>query len=78
VQIAVKETPVKEAALYDRMGFHAVEPNGYIEARVIAEIQDWFAGRGLIPEPVDVERIIDRQYLEYAVQRLGAIPDPYR
>jgi NitT/TauT family transport system substrate-binding protein len=78
VQIAVAETPVKEAALYDRMGFHAVEPNGYVDARVVAEMQDWFASKGFIPEPVDVEKIVDRQYLEYAVQRLGALPDPYR
>jgi NitT/TauT family transport system substrate-binding protein len=78
VQIAVNETPVKDAALYDRMGFHAVEPNGYVDASVVAEVQDWFASKGFIPEPVDVERVIDRQYLEYAVGRLGALPDPYR
>jgi NitT/TauT family transport system substrate-binding protein len=78
VDIAVKETPVKDAALYDRMGFHAVEPNGYIDASVVAELQDWFASRGQIPEPVDVSRIIDRQYLDYALQRLGTLPDPYR
>jgi len=78
IQIAVKETPVKEAALYEKMGFHAVEPNGYIDAAVVAEMQDWFAGRGLIPEPVDVSKVIDRQYLDYALQRLGTLPDPYR
>jgi NitT/TauT family transport system substrate-binding protein len=78
IQIAVKETPVKEAALYEKMGFHAVEPNGYVDAAVVAEMQDWFASRGLIPETVDVNKVIDRQYLDYALQRLGTLPDPYR
>ena len=77
-QIAVKENLVADPSLLDRMGVHAVEPNGYIDVPVIAEVQDWYAGQGLIPQPVDVSTMVDRQYLDYALQRLGTLPDPYR
>ena len=46
IQIAVKETTVKDPALYERMGSHAVEPNGYLDVPVIADMQDWYVRRG--------------------------------
>jgi NitT/TauT family transport system substrate-binding protein len=78
IQIAVKETTVKDPALYERIGSHAVEPNGFLDVPVIADMQDWYVRQGLIPQPVDVNALVDRQYLDYALQRLGTLPDPYR
>jgi hypothetical protein len=74
----VKETTVKDPALYERMGSHAVEPNGYLDVPVIADMQDCYVRQGLIPQPVDVNALVDRQYRNYALQRRGTLPDPYR
>ena len=73
VRILVEHTNVKDPALYDRMAFHAVDPNGAVDPAIVAEVQDWFVSKGAVREKADVQRIVDRQYLDYAVQRLGRV-----
>jgi NitT/TauT family transport system substrate-binding protein len=73
VRILVERTNVKDPALYDRMALHAVDPNGAVDPAIVAEVQDWFASKGVVQVKIDPERIVDRQYLDYALQRLGRI-----
>ena len=73
VRILVEHTNVKDPALYDRMALHAVDPNGTVDPAIVAEVQDWFVSKGVVPVKADPQRIVDRQYLDYALQRLGRI-----
>jgi NitT/TauT family transport system substrate-binding protein len=73
VRILVEHTNVKDPALYDRMALHAVDPNGAVDPAIVTEVQDWFVGKGVVPVKVDPQRIVDQQYLDYALQRLGRI-----
>jgi NitT/TauT family transport system substrate-binding protein len=74
----VKYTAVKDRGLYEEMGYSAVEPNGYIDPAVPDIFQDWALQKGLIAQRVDMRKLIDPQYTEYAVGRLGRLPDPFR
>ena len=78
IQWMIKYTPVKDAAMYDKMRFHGVEPNGYLDPRPIDRYQDFCIEKGILPQRVDVNKLIDTQFIEYAVNRLGRLPDPYR
>jgi len=78
IDLWVKYTAVKDRALYEEMGYSAVEPNGYIDPAVLDIFQDWAFQKGLIPQKVDIRKVIDPQYAEYAVGRLGRLPDPFR
>jgi hypothetical protein len=44
-----------------------------VDPAIVAEVQDWFVSKGAVREKADVQRIVDRQYLDYAVQRLGRV-----
>ncbi len=78
IQWMIKYTAVKDPAMYEKMRFHAVEPNGYIDPRPIERFQDFCVEKGILPSRVDVAKLIDPQFIDYAVNRLGRWPDPYR
>jgi hypothetical protein len=47
------------------------DPNGRLEMQSLEADQDWFMQLGLEPQRADLSKIIDYQYLDYAVSRLG-------
>ncbi|HEY7063305.1 MAG TPA: ABC transporter substrate-binding protein [Chloroflexota bacterium] len=74
VDILAEHTPVKDKALYAKMGFNAMDPDGRIMPdRIAADVQ-YYLAKGFIQQAVDVGPLIDMRFVDYAVQRLG----PYR
>ncbi len=69
-----KYTPLKERAIYDQMPWPSSNPDGYLNAEAIASAQDWFHENGFVPVKVDLSKVIDNQFADYAVAQLG----PYR
>jgi NitT/TauT family transport system substrate-binding protein len=74
VESLIRHTPVKDAGLYARMGMHAVDPNGAMDERVLDDYQDYFVKVGTQQRKLDLGRVIDRSYVDYALQRLGRLP----
>jgi NitT/TauT family transport system substrate-binding protein len=71
VDIMVKNTRVKDKALYDKMHWGYVDPNGAILKDSIRDQQEFFAKLGQIPKKVDVDAIVDERYVKYALEQLG-------
>ena len=71
VSILTKATNVKDPVLYDKMAPLTVNPDGYVNAQSIASDQDWYFSKGLMQQKVDLSRLVDNQYVDYAVERLG-------
>jgi NitT/TauT family transport system substrate-binding protein len=69
-----KHTPLKDRSVYDWMPWPSSDPDGRVRADTIAAAQDWFADHGYVPTKVDLSKVIDNQFADYAVQQLG----PYR
>jgi NitT/TauT family transport system substrate-binding protein len=69
--ILAAHTPVKDAALYARMAPTGFDPNGRLEVKSLEADQDWFIKLGLEQRRADLSKIIDYQYVDYAVSRLG-------
>jgi NitT/TauT family transport system substrate-binding protein len=67
----IKNTPLKERAIYDQMPWPSSNPDGRVNAETIAAAQDWFADHGYVPTKVDLSKVIDNQFADYAVQQLG-------
>jgi NitT/TauT family transport system substrate-binding protein len=74
VRMLVAHTAIKDPGLYARMGMHAVDPNGGMDARSLDEYQDFFVRVGTQQRKVDLNRLVDRAYVDYALQRLGRVP----
>jgi NitT/TauT family transport system substrate-binding protein len=73
-QILARHTAVKDLALYPRMGMHAVDPNGGMDERILDDYQDYFVKAGTQQRKLDLSRVIDRTYVNYALERLGRLP----
>jgi hypothetical protein len=55
------------------MGWHGVDPNGELNTRVLEDMQDYFVRIGTQQQKVDLNKVIDRSYLNYALERIGRI-----
>jgi NitT/TauT family transport system substrate-binding protein len=75
IQMFVKHTQVKDAALHARLRPSYSEPNGGVNTQAIEFDQDFYVRHGLQRAPIAVGTIVDPSYSEYAVQRLGRYQD---
>jgi NitT/TauT family transport system substrate-binding protein len=73
-QVLMKHTPLKDPALFPLMGWPGVDPNGGLDERVLDQMQDYLLQRGTVREKLDVSRIVDHSYANYALERLGRYP----
>jgi NitT/TauT family transport system substrate-binding protein len=73
VQVLSEHTTVKDPALYERMVQPGLDPDGYLNLPSIAADQDWYARHGLIRERQPLSDLVDYQFVEYALQRLGRL-----
>jgi NitT/TauT family transport system substrate-binding protein len=71
VAILTKNTNVKDAALYDKVTWDYMNPDGYINAETLARDMDWYVANGYLTERPDVARIVDNSFADYAVRTLG-------
>jgi NitT/TauT family transport system substrate-binding protein len=71
VPILTKHTGLKDPALYARMSWPTLDPNGALDRQALDTMQDYFLRVGSQQEKQDVNRVVDSSYMEYAAQRLG-------
>jgi NitT/TauT family transport system substrate-binding protein len=71
VAICIKYTSLKDKALYDKMQWSYMDPNAELSIANLRDQQDWYAGRGKVPQKVDVEKMIDTRLLDAALLKLG-------
>ncbi len=74
IAIIQKHVPFLDRALYDVIPWPSNNPDGRVNPETIAAAQDWFFERGYVPTKVDLAKVIDNQFADYAVEQLG----PYR
>ncbi|HEY7243979.1 MAG TPA: ABC transporter substrate-binding protein [Xanthobacteraceae bacterium] len=75
VATLMKYGRLKDPALYDKMQWGYADPNGKFDVDSLREQQEWHASHGSVPKTVDVNAMIDRQYLDYALQKLGRVSE---
>ena len=71
ISILTKYTTIKDPALFDKMAIIGVDPDGRINAQSIQADHDWYFAKGLMQQKVEMSKVVDNQYLDYAAERLG-------
>lgn len=71
LQILIRNTPVKDPVLYEKMVMPGINPNGRVNIDALAAQQNWFLKKGSQKSRVDLSTVIDHQYVDWAVQQLG-------
>jgi NitT/TauT family transport system substrate-binding protein len=66
-----KHTSLKDRAVYDWMPWPSNNPDGRVPAETIAAAQDWFYENGFVQNKVDLSKVIDNQFSDFAVAQLG-------
>jgi len=69
--ILAKHTAVKDLALLAKIAPTGFDPNGRMEIKSLEADQDWFLKLGLQQSRADLGTVMDYQYVDYAVARLG-------
>jgi NitT/TauT family transport system substrate-binding protein len=71
INALLKNTSIKDRALYDRMGLPGLDPNGRLLEDDIQGQQEWFVANGIQQALIDLSSVIDYQYADYAAAALG-------
>jgi NitT/TauT family transport system substrate-binding protein len=75
VDICVKYTSLKDKAMYDKMQWSYMDPNGEISFDGLRDQQEWYAKHGFVATKANVEAMTDRRFLDYALEKLGRVDD---
>jgi len=73
IDILVKYLPIKDPAVVARTMNFSVDPNGELNESRLNEAQDYFVRIGNQQQRLDLSRVIDYSYRDYALQRLGRV-----
>jgi len=73
IPVFTSYTAVKDPALYARMMWPHVDPNGAVDRNTLDDMQDYYLKIGSQEEKQDLGRLIDPTYLSYAIERLGRV-----
>ena len=75
IDIVSRHTGVKDKAIFERMQWSYMDPNGRVARESLRDQQDWHAKQGSIPKEVSIDEIVDDQLVKYAVGQLGAVAE---
>ncbi|MFI5031450.1 MAG: ABC transporter substrate-binding protein [Reyranellales bacterium] len=75
VDICIKYTSLKDKAMYDKMQWSYMDPNGEISFDGLRDQQEWYAKHGFVATKANVEAMTDRRFLDYALEKLGRVDD---
>ncbi len=70
-QILLQYTPIRDPRLFPRMTTHLIDINSEMDPTTLNELQDYYLRYGTQLQRVDLSKVIDRSYGQYAVERLG-------
>ncbi|HEY7060055.1 MAG TPA: ABC transporter substrate-binding protein [Chloroflexota bacterium] len=71
VQILINHTPIKDPKDYDQMRPAGLDPDGKLEVRSIRDDLAYYQRTGLVKDPIDLAKVIDTSFQEFAVLQLG-------
>ena len=74
ITILTAHTAIKDRAVYDKMIWPGLHPNGAVNVRPLLDYERWLLNEHLITQFVPPGRFIDSSYAEHAVGVLGPVP----
>jgi len=71
IAIMTRYVPVKDKSLYTRMRPVGLNPDGYLNARSMAEDLKWYQAHGYVKQCPPLEEIVDHSFARWAARELG-------
>ncbi|HWP29823.1 MAG TPA: ABC transporter substrate-binding protein, partial [Chloroflexota bacterium] len=76
LQLMARVTAVRDVELLARLNPSWSDPNGVLNVETLRDVQRWYIGRGEQLGEVDLDKVIDTRFVNYAFNRLGRYPVP--
>jgi len=76
IGILTKTTPIKDPAIFRMIIPAGADPNGFINVPSLQLDLDNFRANGLIKGDVDMTKVVDRTFVDWAVKELGPYQPP--
>lgn len=73
IDICIKYTSLKDRAMYEKMQWSYMDPNGEISLEGLRDQQDWYVTNGFVATKGSIEAMIDRRFLDYALDKIGRV-----
>jgi len=73
ISICAKYTSLKDKAMYDKIAWSYMDPNAEISVDGLRDQQNWYTKQGFVAQKADLEGMIDRTFLDYALKKLGRV-----
>lgn len=74
IAILARNLRVKDRALYEKMEWTFMDPNGTLNVESIIDQQEWYHKQGLVPRKAEIDKLVDESYVKYALDQLGVYP----
>jgi len=71
VDILMKYTSIKDPSLFDKMVPSGLNPNGELNEEGLKDDLEWYEANGYIENKPDLDQLIDKQFIEAALEELG-------
>jgi NitT/TauT family transport system substrate-binding protein len=71
VDVLIRNTPLKDAALYEKMAMPGLDPNGRVNLQALEQDQEYYLRTGKQQTPIDLTQVVDGSFADWAVQQLG-------
>lgn len=76
ISILVKHTRVKDRAVYEKVTWNLIDPNGYISRQNLDEQIDWYVKHGMVSQKVPADKVVDLRWVDAALKEIGTVPCP--
>lgn len=73
IEILTRNTRLKNPAMYDRIQWSYVDPNGDIARRGLQAQLDWYRAQGSLKVDKGIDDMIDDQFVKSALAKLGRV-----
>lgn len=73
IMAAYTKTSVSQ---FEAMNMPLLDPNGYVDPAAVQSDETWYAGQGTVKTPVAVNKVLDPQFAQAAVAKLGSYQKP--
>jgi NitT/TauT family transport system substrate-binding protein len=74
LQLMARVSAVQDVGLLARLYPSWSDPNGTPNVETLRDLQRWYIGRGEQISEVDLDKIVDMRFVDYALSRIGRYP----
>ncbi len=71
IDVLIRQTPYKDRALYDRILWVYIDPNLTLNEDDLRTTMQWFVDKGLLDHAPDLSSVVDRRFVQHALDVLG-------